>query len=49
MYLLGPDDVERQIVHLHQYRKLHYEVAGSLAQLTLPCRTAAEFARGMAA
>ena len=49
MYLLAPDDVERQIVHLHQFRKLHYEVAGSLAQLTLPCRTAAEFARGMAA
>ena len=49
MYLLAPDDVERQIVHLHQFRKLHYEVAGSLAQLTLPCRSAAEFARGMAA
>lgn len=49
MYLLAPDDVERQIVHLHQYRRLHYEVAGSLVQLTLPFRTAAEFARGMAA
>ncbi len=49
MYLLDPDDVERQIVHLHQYRKLHYELAGSLAQLTLPCRTAAEFARELAA
>ena len=49
MYLLAPDDVERQIVHLHQYRKLHYEVAGTLAQLTLPCRTAAEYARGLAA
>lgn len=49
MYLLAPDDVERRIVDLHQFRKLHYEVAGSLAQLTLPCRTAAEFARSMAA
>ena len=49
MYLLAPDDVERQIVHLHQFRKLHYEVAGSLAQLTLPCRSAAEFAQAMAA
>jgi hypothetical protein len=49
MYLLASDDVERQIVHLHQFRKLHYEVAGSLAQLTLPCRSAAEFASRMMA
>ena len=49
MYLLAPDDVERRIVDLHQFRKLHYEVAGSLAQLTLPCGTAAEYARGLAA
>jgi hypothetical protein len=49
MYLLSPEQVERRIIDLHQYRKLHYEVAGSLAQLTLPCRLAAEYARELAA
>jgi hypothetical protein len=37
MYLMHPEDVERELLRLHQYRKLHYEVAGSLAQLRLPC------------
>ena len=45
MYLMHPDDVERELLRLHQYRKLNYEVAGSLAQLALPCDTAAEYAR----
>ncbi len=49
MYLLDRDDVERQLVHLHQFRKLHYEVAGSLTQLTLPYRTAADYARELVA
>jgi hypothetical protein len=48
MYLLSPEDVEREILRLHQYRKLHYEVAGSLARLELPCRSLLEYARGMA-
>lgn len=47
MYLMGPTDVERELLRLHQYRKLSYEVAGSLAQLELPCRSAAEYARGL--
>ena len=45
MYLMAPDDVERELMRLHQYRRLHYEVAGSLAQLRLPCETAADYAR----
>ena len=45
MYLMEPADVERELLRLHQFRKLHYEVAGSLAQLKLPLRTTADYAR----
>jgi hypothetical protein len=47
MYLLSPGDVEREILRLHQYRKLHYEMAGSLTRLELPCRSLLEYARRM--
>ncbi len=49
LFLMDAEDVERQLLRLHQFRKLHYEVAGSIAQLTLPCASALEFARKMAA
>lgn len=49
MFLMAPDDVEREILRLHQFRKLGYEVAGSLIQLTLPCATAREYAEKAAA
>ncbi len=45
MYLMDPEDVERELFRLHQFRKLRYEVAGSLAQLDLPCGTALQYAR----
>ena len=41
MFLLEAADVEREILRLHQFRKLRYDVAGSLAQLDLPCGTGA--------
>jgi hypothetical protein len=40
MFLMGPDDVERELLRLHQFRKLSYESAGTLGQLTLPYQTA---------
>lgn len=49
IYLMDSGDVERELLRLHQFRKLHYEVAGSLAQLKLPCKSAVEFARGIQA
>lgn len=49
MYLLDAEAVEREILRLHQFRKLHYEVAGSLAQLRLPCASAADYATEMCA
>jgi hypothetical protein len=45
MYLIGASDVERELLRLHQFRKLHYEVAGTLAQLKLPCDSLADYAR----
>lgn len=48
MYLMDAADVERELLRLHQYRRLRYEVAGSLAQLDLPCPSLALFAREMA-
>ena len=44
MYLMGQDDVERELLRLHQFRKLSYDSAGSMRQLTLPFATALEYA-----
>jgi Putative inner membrane protein (DUF1819) len=44
MFLMGPDDVERELLRLHQFRKLSYESAGTLGQLTLPYPTALAYA-----
>jgi hypothetical protein len=49
MYLMRPEDVEREVFRLHQYRRLEYEVAGSLAQLKLPYRTPAEYSQEITA
>ncbi len=48
MFLIDTGDVERELFRLHQYRRVHYEVAGSLAQLALPCASTAAFVREMA-
>lgn len=45
LYSLSPGAVERELLRLHQFGRLRYEVAGSLAQLTLPQPTALDFAR----
>ena len=44
MFLMDSDDVEREVLRLHQFRKVHYEVAGSLAQLKLPRGSSADYA-----
>jgi hypothetical protein len=49
MFLMDAPDVERELFRLHQFRRVHYEVAGSLAQLKLPCDSAASYAREMVA
>lgn len=44
LFLLDPADVERELLRLHQFRKLDYQAAGSLAQLKLPHPSAAAYA-----
>jgi hypothetical protein len=43
MYLMDAADVERELLRLHQFRRLHYEAAGTLAQIGLPAASAAEY------
>ncbi len=36
MFRLRPEDLERELMRLHQLHRVHYDVAGSLVQLRLP-------------
>ena len=47
MFLMSSSDVEREVLRLHQYKKLQYEAAGTLLQLTLPHQTALEYAKAV--
>jgi hypothetical protein len=49
MFLMQPSDVERELLRLHQYQKVDYQVAGSIVQLALPCANACEYAERMVA
>jgi hypothetical protein len=49
LFLMRPADVEQELLRLHQFRKLEYEVAGSLVQLSLPCTSSREYAERMVA
>jgi hypothetical protein len=45
--MMSTEEVERELFRLHQYRELHYEVAGSLAQLSLPHDTLMDYAESV--
>lgn len=47
MFLMDADDVERELLRLHQFRKLSYESAGTLGQLTLPLSSALAYAESL--
>jgi hypothetical protein len=49
LFFMRPADVEHELLRLHQYRKLEYQVAGSLVQLSLPCASTCEYAERMVA
>ena len=49
MFFMDAGDVERELFRLHQFRRVHYEVAGSLAQLKLPFNSVSDYAREMVA
>ena len=45
LFFMTSSDVEQTLFRLHQFRRVHYEVAGTIAQLKLPCASALEFAQ----
>jgi hypothetical protein len=49
LFLMRPADVERELLRLHQFRKVDYQVAGSLVELSLPCASTSEFAERIVA
>jgi hypothetical protein len=49
MYLMDSADVEREILRLHQFHRLGYEAAGTLARLDLPAESPAAYARELVA
>jgi hypothetical protein len=49
MYFLDGGDVEREVLRLHQFHRLSYEAAGTLATLELPADSAAAYAEELVA
>jgi hypothetical protein len=49
MYLMDSADVEREVLRLHQFRRLEYQAAGTLARLDLPAESPAAYARELVA
>jgi hypothetical protein len=49
LFLMHPSDVEHELLRLHQFSKLDYQVAGSIVQLTLPCASSRNYAERMVA
>jgi Putative inner membrane protein (DUF1819) len=45
VFLMDVGDVERELLRLHQFRKLHYEVAGTMVNLDLPFPSAVAYAK----
>lgn len=45
--LMPPSEVHMTLLRLHQFRRLDYQVAGSLVQLTLPYPTARAYAESL--
>jgi hypothetical protein len=48
MYLLDQGDVEQELLRLHQFHKLRYEVAGTLVSLSLPQLSVSEYVKEFA-
>ena len=47
MFMIPASEVHVVLLHLHQFKRLDYQVAGSLVQLTLPCPSALDFAESL--
>ncbi len=48
LFLMKPNEVEEELLRLHQYGKLRFERAGSFLELTLPCENTDEYVRSVA-
>ena len=49
LFLLHPSQVEQELLNLHQFRRLHYERAGSIRELSLPHANLMAFAQSLVA
>ena len=47
--MLQPTQVEQELLNLHQFRRLHYERAGSIRELSLPHANLMAFAQSLVA
>lgn len=48
LFLMRPNEVEDELLRLHQFGKLRFERAGSFLELTLPCENTEEYVRSAA-
>ncbi len=49
LFLIRPSEAERELLNLHQFRRLRYERAGSVRELALPHANLLEFAQSLVA
>jgi hypothetical protein len=49
LFLMKPSEVEHELVNLHQFRRLRYEQAGSVRELSLPHANLVEYSRSLIA
>jgi hypothetical protein len=49
MFRLDAEAVERELLRLHQFRRLRYDAAGSIVRLTLPCDSPLAYAKELVA
>jgi hypothetical protein len=47
MFRMHSSDVERELFRLHQYNILQFQAAGSIMELSLPCKNALDYAQRM--
>ncbi len=49
MYLMSEEDVRDELLRLHQFRRVHFEAAGSMVQLSMELQSPLEFAEDLVA
>lgn len=49
MYFMHEEDVRNELLRLHQFRRVHFESAGSIVQLSMELESPLEFAEDLVA